>query len=288
MANYLYNGIELPDINEVWTDKETYPYGFITYSEPHGYLVCIMSFVTLVDYYTAAGENVKGLIASTSGVCSFYRLSDFSVVGAPVRDCYAGQHILPLDIGVFWSNFDILYEDGTVYLAASDPVPVEDEPALPEGDFYRVINGQWVKCDAVRPMVRASSEPVAYKYNGVELPDINEVWTDKTTYPYAVIKKTDHYDTYDVTNLFLLKKIEYFWRDNERYLKLEEEQYYKQYPNSAENWYYVTTNPTGVYVGAIQWASFDIINDDGSVYLPASEPEPVYGSAWVKQDAHCY
>lgn len=30
-------------------------------------------------------------------------------------------------------------------------------------------------------------EPVAYLYNGVELPDINEVWTDelKAEYPYA-------------------------------------------------------------------------------------------------------
>ena len=30
MANFLYNGVELPDINTVWTDKTAYPYAIIT------------------------------------------------------------------------------------------------------------------------------------------------------------------------------------------------------------------------------------------------------------------
>ena len=33
MSKYLYNGVELPDINEVWTDKETYPYITLEWDE---------------------------------------------------------------------------------------------------------------------------------------------------------------------------------------------------------------------------------------------------------------
>ena len=45
--------------------------------------------------------------------------------------------------GTFTGTPDI---NTTYYMAVPEP-----EPTLTEGDFYKVINGQWVKCDSVKP-----------------------------------------------------------------------------------------------------------------------------------------
>lgn len=108
--NYLYNGIELPDIPD-----HTYPYLYIGYNGTYWYFYCTPTevkvsmdgyaiFVTAKRYIARDGEWVEGnYVGSTK---------------------------------IIWSNTDVYYSDsveevgGTLYLSASDPIPVNPAPTL--------------------------------------------------------------------------------------------------------------------------------------------------------------
>lgn len=159
--NYLYNGVELPDINAVWTDKETYPYAAITR-------------VTYVDGTESIDTTLLCLCNTPAeyrdnAICAFfpagnkvrqYQLSDngFELVSdeesTKVFTVLEGHDYCSL----IWSSHDILlkhwnddkggYElTDEVYFAASDPVPVGG--ATPE---YAIIPTADYKaaCDAIR------------------------------------------------------------------------------------------------------------------------------------------
>jgi len=122
-----------------------------------------------------------------------------------------------------------------------------------------------------------AATPIAYSYNGVELPDINEVWTDKETYPYAYIAK----DTSGYINLYLckgkpvVKKMEL----SPYKLVVDFSDYAKVYSRFGA-WNYNNSSTFCVEIediGDFEWASVDIINTiDGTLYLAASDPVPVY------------
>lgn len=155
-----------------------------------------------------------------------------------------------------WANCDILNEDGSVYQATSDPIPL------------------------------ASDEPVAAVYGGVRLPDIETVWTDKATYPFAFV--------YSFTNngvanyiLMLLPQVPYVGYLSSSTVRLDgcavsATPHLKQYKSVAGVWedqnfgyatasleYYPASTP-------IIWASGDLAKTDGTVYLAASEPVNIY------------
>ena len=126
------------------------------------------------------------------------------------------------------------------------------------------------------PLPMAQKEPIAYLYNGIQLPPMPE-W-DKVKYPYAVIRKdladqyfvefTDKLYVYDGDNRNFwcyapVKLKGYKWQDN---------QYYTDWKFELES-EYTGVKHTAYY---IFWTNTDILNEDGSVYLSASEPIPVY------------
>lgn len=137
MANYFYNGKELPDINTVWADKETYPYAYISEKNEFYYLT--------VSKIVFAIDNVEGpyLVDTTNtatiGNTVSYKLTD----DAWVQCSSTRFRSLPV-----WASVDVTYkncdgiEDGTIYLPASDPVPVG---VLTDSDLYYKVNGQLVK-----------------------------------------------------------------------------------------------------------------------------------------------
>lgn len=127
MANYLYNGVELPELPK-W-DKKQYPYALI--DNPSHILII--------------GESVKytntssGYTVYFSGDCLNYMLDeagdkwiirpgDGTVLGNAIKN-------------IIWSNTDILNEDGSVYLSASEPVPTY--VIIPAPDYEAA-------CDAIR------------------------------------------------------------------------------------------------------------------------------------------
>ena len=173
MADYLYGGVQCPDINEVWANKETRPYACIGYKDE----VCRLHFFTNKVTCNRTGFVVGSLnnvfILNSSGEWEKTSNLDSMNGAKPV-----------------WSNFDIYYADdaeevgGTLYLAASEPVPVL-EIQIPKGvDRYSYVVGFNLALAGMAYPYSAPT-PVAYLYNGIRLPALPE-W-DRGVYPYAYI-----------------------------------------------------------------------------------------------------
>ena len=116
---YSYNGTVLPALPE-W-DKETYPYAFIS-----------NEIFDKVCFYALEKEPYNNGIAPNEGtICNpyderipfvrSYLSDDGNSWGELTTSSLAdtGQISEP-----FWSNFDVKYENGSVQLFASEPVPV--------------------------------------------------------------------------------------------------------------------------------------------------------------------
>ena len=127
------------------------------------------------------------------------------------------------------------------------------------------------------PITQGEKEPVAYLYNGVQLPPLPE-W-DKETYPYAAMfRNMDTYGvycfskqpfTYSVNRYGVITIYHGTTSDTPApYLSVE-----------YDDGHWVTNSKTGASNRSLSlyiWANYDILNEDGSVYLKASEPIPVY------------
>jgi hypothetical protein len=140
MDKYLYNGIELPAL-PVW-DKETYPCAYIIQNPTageswfYGFWHTTLP-LTMKDEKTVSSTHndfVGGVLYAYAEDTNSWELYDDTY--APIKG-YTYVVAVPL-----WTNTTMLYEDGTLYLAASDPVPVL---SLTERDLYRKINGQSTK-----------------------------------------------------------------------------------------------------------------------------------------------
>lgn len=112
MANMLYNGVELPNINTVWTDKTTYPWAFIWHSTD-GY---ILELATAVPTYSS------GNVWSVAVTRMSYALADNAWDYVATFTTEANTAVSYGDGSALWTSADILNADGTVYLAASEPV----------------------------------------------------------------------------------------------------------------------------------------------------------------------
>lgn len=175
MANYLYNGVELPDINTVWTDKETYPHSYIKLVDG-GYELWMLS-----NPYYVSDSGVLAVTHDGTWTFAFCMYVDEEMAAEAGLDTACWMQ-LGASTGentetafnknvLVWSNTDILNADGTVYLAASDPVPVG-------GSKLTISTGGSANGDGMA------------LYNGVMLPNIDSVW-DKSKYPYAFIEEYD-------------------------------------------------------------------------------------------------
>lgn len=134
MSNYLYNGVTLPKIPE-W-DKETYPYAIICRMDSGIYrLICLTESNTV----TADGDM---FVASTTDIFVSFDLKDGEWVQGT-----AGAYFLP----VVWSNTDLYTTDGTLYLAASEPVPIGGAFPLHAESFLKGLEiGRLLKARMIR------------------------------------------------------------------------------------------------------------------------------------------
>ena len=112
MANMLYNGVELPDINTVWTDKETYPYAAMTAIGSVGILLLgSQPFIpNAVGGYVTQGD-AEGYLYDPNGLMTGTAFLNWGYVGSVSSSSDAAT----------WTSHDILNEDGSVYFAASTP-----------------------------------------------------------------------------------------------------------------------------------------------------------------------
>lgn len=143
MTNYLYNGIELPALPE-W-DKTTYPYAYISQRVSDGayVLVCTNSKVQYVAISKMAYSN-----------CDFaqYVAADDSFAlekTAVSTNVYIQRQN---NETLIWANVDVMQlSDNTVYLAASDPIPVSNPPA--PAPFWMLMG--WLIGRAIAKNMRA-------------------------------------------------------------------------------------------------------------------------------------
>lgn len=125
---YLYNGTRLPALPE--RDKTVYPCVYMSYTESDAGIYAIYAF-TKPKHLTGATSEEKPWIAFEEGESFLYSsglwLSGYSD-GRTFKEF--GEYTYPpegvtLTSGLpIWASYDIYNADGTLYLAASDPIPV--------------------------------------------------------------------------------------------------------------------------------------------------------------------
>lgn len=189
MTNYLYNGVELPALPE-W-DKEKYPYAAIveTILLLFGDIKLLYFSSTPLAFSADGGASTKVLKATDNGHGVKYVIDpsqnhtewtyseDVELVSGESVTIVTGG--LTSGGSVTWCNYDMTnYEDGSLHLAASDPVPVgvlswqKHDAYKPNTEwdgktFYRVMGKKWVKQDAVVP-AETLPEPEPIPIYGVE------------------------------------------------------------------------------------------------------------------------
>ena len=164
---------------------------------------------------------------------------------------------------------EFLTNDGTGVFVAGPEVPTPSAEPL---DPASMLMG-WLVGRAVASH-RGKREPVAYLYNGVRLPPLPE-W-DKETYPYAFLgysKRGDIMDDFPNYMMFFAKEVsfEYTTANAWGVYADTECEYYR-----VSGWGDVKQNASAVTTSIITWANFDVQNEDGTLFLAASDPIPVY------------
>lgn len=170
-------------------------------------------------------------------------------------------------------------------------------PIVTEGDEGKVLqveDGVW---KAKEPAFGAPM-PVAYLYNGVELPPLPE-W-DKTAYPYAIIAEAYLDRGYVLwTCSEVIVAHENWMNTGNTMLRFNGVlTYYKSWKSDGtDGWNeHLSGDLTDENVSdgsltnsPVLWVSFDMRNQENAVYLAASEPVPVYsGGTGGSADAVLY
>lgn len=310
MANYLYNGEERPAPPEY--DAATYPYAAITQKVfEDGSVSATESFVVFGgDSYVSYGDDGTIYLSFTKAITYVTYLPDYDDYwGGGVVSNYdetmqwplykAGgtdEEGLPTGAATLWSNFDIYNEDDTLYLAASEPVPVAKKFPL-KSWLIGFVRGLASK---PMPIGKQEREPVAYLYNGVRLPKL----PDMTGYPYAVLSydDTDYVVNGSYIGYLILSDRAFFYREKlGAYYSIYTTGSYIEYQLvsdtrlleyatiiglsesiiTANVWTRSRTmdNADGLEKGATKnpiWANCNIDAEDGTNYLEESDPVPVY------------
>ena len=114
---YLYNGVELPALPG-W-DKETYPYAAVI-KFTNGTIPLEIRFLVS----TSPMVNTAGNMVKTEKPCVRWSYGEAEWTDKTEHPDTGDGTVIVTMSGAIWANHDILKNDGTVYLAASEPVPV--------------------------------------------------------------------------------------------------------------------------------------------------------------------
>lgn len=131
MANYLYNGVELPELPVV----DGYPYALIRQQNAD---------IADSNYYflnlSTKEYFVNGTQGTSAGSVRLYRcLVNGGTEWEYLREENPSYWLAGPFGTAIWTSHKIYNEDGTLYLAASDPVPVSPvklNPALLVQSFF--------------------------------------------------------------------------------------------------------------------------------------------------------
>jgi len=118
---YLYNGVRLPDINTVWTDKEKYPYaGIFDVESPFGLLTMLV--IRQKAPYIHYIENAPHINFGYSNMRFILDVNDKDRWHKLDENVVCDVNLNQGDSRLIWLSHDILDGD-SVYFPASKPIP---------------------------------------------------------------------------------------------------------------------------------------------------------------------
>lgn len=269
MADYIYNGVQLPQVPDVdgFAFQSIYVFGN-TY----------WFFASELQQYISTTDSGDAIHALVPNVVYWYTPGQNTAWELVGYDVYNGGQLLKF-YDFVWCNKPI-EKDGIVVHEGTDPVPVNPvkiNPALLVQSFF---TGQAIRRMRGKP-VETPEEPeepektlIGYSYNGVgPLPDIEALPSEfsyrvlvfysqaSVYYAYCFASERIYKNNYlDIVGSYGSMATSYGYEDGTWIFKSEGSM------NGLE---------MGSWAQPV-WSNYDILNADGSVYLAASEPVPVY------------
>lgn len=264
IIGYSYNGTVLPALPE-W-DKKTYPYACILHYPAFSTSLFSLVLSACPIEVGAMDDGRFGYRYAVSGVSAqrySWREGDgdaWAVFDTIVTNTGWYEAVTQIPI---WASFDIVnIDDASIYLSASDPIPVYDT--------------------------------TMYSYNGVILPKLPE-W-DKETYPYAYISemytgRTDYpqSSSYVAPYVLTLLSEKPYWDSlsNAKRLKYSDSANvirYEYRPYAFDGWVQTATtvvmalkyDDKDTYDMSLIWTNTDTDDFEGALLCAASDPIPVY------------
>lgn len=159
MANFLYNGVELPPLPE-W-DKAKYPYAAIAN------LTDRVSGLYFLELSSKAAYRDYGDVGTDDAYLP--QDSDRATYAYVIGEDNAWEFVHAADAPLFgryrvdspvWASYDILNPDGSVFLAASNPINLESKLSIQVGRALNLadLRGEY----ALRKISALESEKVAF------------------------------------------------------------------------------------------------------------------------------
>ena len=273
--SYLYNGVELPALPE-W-DKTKYPYAVIT-QHLGGTQYWLKIFSKPVVDRVGYGKCRQATCISTSTAWGdFTEETDFGEDGTTITL-------------IVWTNHDVYLADRTLYMAASDPIPVIQRN--PSAMLLGFQVGQ-----AIRRM-RGKREPVAFLYGhvakegetpthiiddvgyvGVVLPKLPEVEGHNNAYMRtsssgAVRAHLTSVPLYETDDGRLLATADGTRHDFDCYDGTSWVEKTPSYPEFSKDEFVIVAEGENT---PLVWTKHDILSDDGTPYFAGFNPIPIYG-----------
>lgn len=182
MANWLYNGVELPELPELTEEqKATYRYAFIGYKSNEGQYCAFMMKTPLgaIEVY-GSDKPVSDLHDDVNPDALAFKFSN----GEWVELNPNNLHYYVFEI--IWANYDVvLTNTNTVVLAASNPIRLDSKLSI---SVEGAKDGMWL-------------------YNGYSLPPLPEY--DPTEYPYVTIRRST-----SITSLTVILTLRKNWEQS--------------------------------------------------------------------------
>lgn len=132
LVGYLYRDRKAPDINAVWTDKETYPFACVCRSRSNGnagtsVLFSSAPFTVEVRLSYGSVDDYFGVVlgnTDSTAIKQYYNPKGTDE-WSPLENDFEphignaiGEQV------IHWANADVYAEDGSVFMTATEPVPV--------------------------------------------------------------------------------------------------------------------------------------------------------------------
>lgn len=268
MAKYRYNGVALPGMpSEV--ENGLYPRLSIVQNKSTELynLICTKSNVYAVEDYGTVGVNGIMLYPEPNSGRGF-SCSASSFAWSVYADLDAALSPSETTILTFtddkyrfvWTNTDIADSTGTVHYEASEPVPMFDLKAWLTG-LALGLAGKPL------PLSMEKREPIAYLYNGVQLPPLPD-----GVYSHNMLVHSSSYGRgINILLSFINKPV----HPESAGYPMDPDIVYWAYDKTDYLWEKANISIPSSDLTYI-WADFDYCDSSGNVLCAVSEPVPVY------------